>query len=295
MKCPKCDYISFGDAERCSNCGYDTTTASIGAPTVDLELRSSPAVEGPPKDLTLGAPPPAPVSQRPTGARDARPAMQANDLPLFDRPVVGVDDTPLLTVAAPPRSPLSVRRGAADAPRVVPPPSAAGLAERESRARRQAESAAAASALAAAEGESDETADPSSPSWPRLLAVAIDAAILGALDLAVIYFTLQVTGLDAAHASRLPKVPLVAFLLLLDFGYLVGFTTAAGQTIGKMVAGIQVVADRTLRVPLGQAIIRAASVGLTILSLGVGYLPALIGRDRRALHDRLSGTRVLRR
>ena len=71
-----------------------------------------------------------------------------------------------------------------------------------------------------------------------------------------------------------------------------GFTTASGQTIGKMLAGIRVVGLHSARVPLGNAIVRAAACLLTILSLGLGFLPAFTSRDRRAFHDRLAGTRV---
>jgi uncharacterized RDD family membrane protein YckC len=138
------------------------------------------------------------------------------------------------------------------------------------------------------------TLDEAAPmsAFRRVTAAAIDACLLAGIDLAVVHFTLQLTGLDYARIAVLPLVPLVAFLLLLDGGYLIGFTTASGQTIGKMITGIRVTGDTTLRVPLGTAIVRAAAMLLTLLSLGAGYLPILAGRDRRALHDRLAGTRV---
>lgn len=288
MKCPKCDYISFGDQRRCSNCGYDASVEASPAATVDLDLRAEAVVEGPPGELTLT--PAAPQSPRGGAGRDPRPSLQASDLPLFDRPVPGVDDTPLLTAPSVPRPPLSVRRGSPEVPR-----GASAAATSVAPATRVSRSA-----PVVAEG--DDTAsgdhtedDASSPAGSRLVAAAIDTAILLGIDLAIVYFTLRVTGLGTEQVGRLPRVPLVGFLLLIDLGYLVGFTTASGQTIGKMVTGIQVIATKTARVPLGQAIIRAVSVGLTWLSLGVGYLPALLSGDRRALHDRLAGTRVVRR
>ena len=64
-------------------------------------------------------------------------------------------------------------------------------------------------------------------------------------------------------------VPLGVFLLLLNGGYLAIFTTAGGQTIGKMLTGIKVVADHSpgdleadaagLRVTLGAAVLRATA------------------------------------
>jgi uncharacterized RDD family membrane protein YckC len=259
-------------------------------------LRPADAADGPPADLRLGpsAPPPSPAPR--PAARDARGAgLQPADLPLFDAPVPGVDDTPLLTVPSAPRSPLSVRRAAPEPSRR--PTTAAGDESRSVRQRpRDSALVHAGTPASAPRGQAAEGTDPqAAPAATRLAAAVLDLVIVGAIDAAVVYFTLQVTGLDAAQLSRLPVVPLAAFLLLLDLGYLVGFTTASGQTIGKMAAGVRVVSDRTARVPLGQAIIRAAAVALTVLSAGVGYLPALVGRDRRALHDRISGTRVLRR
>jgi len=41
-------------------------------------------------------------------------------------------------------------------------------------------------------------------------------------------------SLGVWSARRLPLLPLAAFLLFLDAGYLLMFTAAGGQTIGKM-------------------------------------------------------------
>jgi uncharacterized RDD family membrane protein YckC len=100
-------------------------------------------------------------------------------------------------------------------------------------------------------------------------------------------------------SPSLPMAPLVAFLALLNGGYLVTFVAAGGQTIGKMAAGTRVVpADPAAlaaeRVSFGQAVVRAAGYVVSILPAGLGFLPALAGRERRAVHDRLSDTRVVR-
>jgi len=62
-----------------------------------------------------------------------------------------------------------------------------------------------------------------------------------------------------------------------------------------MIAAIRVVADVSARVPLATAVVRTAAMLVTAATLGLGYVPALTGADRRALHDRLSGTRVVAR
>jgi len=66
-----------------------------------------------------------------------------------------------------------------------------------------------------------------------------------------------------------------------------------GQTIGKMALGIRVVTEEGE--PLDGAVAaRRAVAGLASASVfGLGFLPALYGPERRAFHDRLTGTRVV--
>ncbi len=97
----------------------------------------------------------------------------------------------------------------------------------------------------------------------------------------------------------LPLAPLVSFLVLLDGGYLSTFVAAGGQTIGKMAAGTRVIpadpaAPASERVSFGQAVVRAAGYLVSALPVGLGFLPAFFGQERRALHDRLADTRVVK-
>ena len=84
-------------------------------------------------------------------------------------------------------------------------------------------------------------------------------------------------------------------------GYLSAFVAASGQTIGKMAAGTRVVpadpaaAAFTSGSSFGQATLRAAAYArFGRCRLGLGFLPAFFGRERRALHDRLADTRVVK-
>jgi uncharacterized RDD family membrane protein YckC len=131
----------------------------------------------------------------------------------------------------------------------------------------------------------------------RLMAAALDSALLLGLDAIVIWFTLSVCGLAPADANLLPVVPLLLFFLLLDAGYLVLFTAACGQTIGKMVAGIRVVGTSTGavindRISISQALMRSLGSIASMLPLGAGFWFGLVG-DRRAVHNRLAHTRVV--
>jgi uncharacterized RDD family membrane protein YckC len=128
--------------------------------------------------------------------------------------------------------------------------------------------------------------------WRRLAAAATDLALLGAIDATVLYFTLRVSELRLAQVFALPPVPLAAFFAILNGGYLVLFTGVFGQTLGKMLAGIEVVSKDMAPIDLGRALYRAIVSLLSLLTAGLGFVPALVG-EGRALHDRLAGTRVI--
>jgi uncharacterized RDD family membrane protein YckC len=138
----------------------------------------------------------------------------------------------------------------------------------------------------------------------RLLAGFLDLVVLATIDAAVLYFTLLVAELPPAEVGSLPGVPLGVFLLLLNGGYLALFTIAGGQTIGKMLTGIKVVADRPaadtdadtprLGVSAGAAVLRATASLVSMLPAGLGFAAILFDSDRRALHDRLAETRVVK-
>jgi uncharacterized RDD family membrane protein YckC len=105
---------------------------------------------------------------------------------------------------------------------------------------------------------------------------------------------MQICGLTLDEIALLPKGPLLAFLLIQNGGYLVAFT-AGGQTLGKMAAGIRVVAaDSASTLDVGRAVVRTAMWLLLAIPAGLGLLTAVFSRDRRGLHDRLAGTRVVR-
>ncbi|MGI9579262.1 MAG: RDD family protein, partial [Microthrixaceae bacterium] len=41
------------------------------------------------------------------------------------------------------------------------------------------------------------------------------------------------------------------------------------------------------------AVVRTVALPLSFLTLGIGFLPILFGRERRALHDLIAGTAVV--
>jgi uncharacterized RDD family membrane protein YckC len=105
-------------------------------------------------------------------------------------------------------------------------------------------------------------------------------------------------------ASRFAHVPidglrpswpyLGAYLAFLALVYAVYFTGTTGQTLGKIVYGLRVV-DTAGRPPgYLRAAGRAALGALGVVAAGLGLVPVLFDPARRAFHDRVLHTRVIR-
>ena len=285
MKCPKCGYLGFEQVDRCRNCGYEFRLAE-SAPTPELTLHDRQAPTGNPlEDLSFLKEPEAGFVG----------SSSPEDLPLFGESIP--DDEPLITRASPPRPPLSVRRATAEVPRPLGEPRSpmldlafdpAPATPTPSRARPPAP----ASDLSRHQDpiQADETAGLGA----RLVAAVIDMVIIVVVDAFVVYFTMQICGVTWLDFGILPKAPLLAFLLVQNGGYLAAFT-AGGQTLGKMVMGIRVVAvDDTESLDMGRAILRTLLWLVLAVPAGLGFLTALLSRDHRGLHDRVAGTRVVR-
>jgi uncharacterized RDD family membrane protein YckC len=225
------------------------------------------------------------------------------ELPLFQDEGEAKEAAPDLEPLTPPgpaRAPLSVRRSTP----VTPRPRARAIRPEEEPAARNLElplpeepdvvqERVADSVSSYTRSVSTAVAAPVAGIASRLLAAAVDAAILIVLNAIVIYFTLRMSGLASHEWAVLPLVPLGAFLLFLDAGYLATFTAAGGQTVGKMACGLKVVGHADLPVSTALAIVRAFGALGSFVVLGLGFVPALLGSERRALHDRLADTRVV--
>jgi uncharacterized RDD family membrane protein YckC len=312
MKCPTCGYIGFESSDRCRNCGYEFALSTPVPPPQDLSLASGEA-DGPFQDLSIrerGAPAQTTAhGSRAAAAPDLDRVMQnldrvigapepaAPDLPLFDRHL-DQELAPLVSASAEPRRPLSVRRATPDPARLKPKPV-------RLQAPRAAQSLDLPLPTVVGRDESkrespvtrvqSEAADiDAAPPLLRGLAALVDLAILGAIDALVISFTLRLCGLETSELGILPPIPIIAFFLIINGGYLAAFTAAGGQTIGKMAFGLKVVGRSDAPVSAGTSILRTFGCLLSIASLGLGFAPALLGAGGRALEDHLADTRVVR-
>jgi uncharacterized RDD family membrane protein YckC len=275
-------------------------------------FRDLPQPEGP--AMTLAGP--AFLDDAQAIAPPAAATQPAPALPLFAPD--STDDEPLVKLPAAPRPPLSVRR-TPEAPRLRPTPAHerslhedAVLQFVEEPDDRVVPDETAGDDLrtpAAAVFEVRVDAGPwstvrrpsfraepvadASPFGKRAVAAIIDHGILLGIDLVVLYFTLRLTDLTFADWRVLPWLPLAAFLLSVKVAYLSAFTTAGGQTIGKMATHIRVVSEDGGGLDPGRALRRAVLALVSIATAGAPFLTAMADPWRRGVHDRASGTRVV--
>jgi uncharacterized RDD family membrane protein YckC len=122
----------------------------------------------------------------------------------------------------------------------------------------------------------------------RALALAVDLAairaLVGAGDLAA--------GAFGSHEAAGRAFVLTVELVIAPAYFVLGHGTD-GQTLGKWLARVRVVAVSGERIGYGRALGRLLAT-VPSVGLGMGVLVALCRGDRRALHDLLAGTRVVR-
>jgi uncharacterized RDD family membrane protein YckC len=296
MKCPKCDYLGFETGDRCKNCGYDFSfLAAPSTEPADLPLKQAAHDDVPIGDLWFDN---SDAATRASSASDVPSPIES--FPLFSP--AGEDYEPLIKTPSEPRAPLSVRRApeasrprnAARTPRAIETGLTLEFAEdappkEMPSAIRSRTVVVRPSSVAPSSSMTETVASLGS----RTLAAAIDHAILFGIDVLVFYSTLRMTALTTDEWRALPLLPFVAFLVLVKLAYFVVFTAVGGQTIGKMAAGIRVVADDQLLMDPARAIKRTLTSAVSLASLGLGLIPALVGPDRRALHDRVAHTHVV--
>ncbi len=131
--------------------------------------------------------------------------------------------------------------------------------------------------------------------WIRFLAVFIDGLILAAVSMAYTPF-FTVTGFD-------PKQPARFFILIgilsgiqfvIRMVYETWFVGNRGATPGKMICGLKVVRPDGRPLTYARAFCRYLAKLLDDFTLLIGYLIAAFDDEKRALHDRLCDTRVVR-
>jgi uncharacterized RDD family membrane protein YckC len=133
--------------------------------------------------------------------------------------------------------------------------------------------------------------------WRRLVAKFLDGVILSVLQI-VVAFTIG--GLlpdisswqDGLMALEVIRSMLGLFMMI---GYDTLFVGMYGATPGKMALGMEVVRPDGTPVGYGKAFGRALAEIISAMIFYLGYLIAAFDSQKRTLHDRICGTRVVRK
>ncbi len=323
MNCPACRNAVPAGAERCPECGAHVAPPVEGALAPDpAHGRAEPLREIPglkkkerswrdevrdrvrdrrrdrggedlplfrdDEEAALEADSPEAPAPRPERPREVEAEPAARELEIRDPrgPRVIDDDLPLRG------SDTSLEGTLVEAER--PAPSAAErdpLAVAEERARERP------AAWGLGEDEPEPNARPvERPAFvrERAQAAAIDLLLIGSIWAVVVYFSGRAARVG--FLGLLPTWPyLGGYLALFGLLYAACFSGATGQTLGKMVTGLHVLGPEDKPPGFPRAAARAFAGAIGVLAAGAGVLPMLFDPARRALHDRILRTRVVRR
>lgn len=126
--------------------------------------------------------------------------------------------------------------------------------------------------------------------WLRFVAAVLDGLVLWAISALSFDLIRKAQGMDPLGWSWVDAAELLA-----GFAYYVILTKVYGQTLGKMIVGIRVVPRHGGENGWGSIFLRE-TIGkfLSAVLLMIGYLMAAFDKRKRALHDRLAGTYVVK-
>ena len=134
--------------------------------------------------------------------------------------------------------------------------------------------------------------------WLRFLAKMVDTIILSmagfVMGLVVGGIMATRTGKELGWAYILMQVFLMLFGMVTSAAYTIGFVGKFGATPGKMACGLKIVRPDGRPLTYGRACGRFFAEWLSGMTLYVGYIMVGFDREKRALHDHICDTRVVR-
>jgi len=138
--------------------------------------------------------------------------------------------------------------------------------------------------------------------WIRFGAKIIDGLILWVVNMIVGVVFAAMIAVVSAGSSEPPMGAMFVIMgvqWILQMGIQIGYATWFGgrfsATPGKMAVGIKIVTADGEDIDYRLAFLRCLAEFLSGLTLGIGYIIAAFDDEKRTLHDRIVGTRVIQK
>jgi uncharacterized RDD family membrane protein YckC len=126
--------------------------------------------------------------------------------------------------------------------------------------------------------------------WIRFGGYIMDQVVLAPVSL-ILNLAMPTIGLRPVGIQLLYYAALIGF----GFGYKIFFLGRFGATPGAMIAGLKVVRPDGSAIGYGLAALRCLAEIVSGMILFIGYIMIAFDDQKRALHDRLCNTRVIRK
>ncbi|MBN2374267.1 RDD family protein [bacterium] len=133
--------------------------------------------------------------------------------------------------------------------------------------------------------------------WARLIADWFDGFILGIIFQAINLFITVPTAKSTSDPFHFLSVFSVSFSLFfsINIAFYVFFNGRYGATPGKMLIKAKIVNTDGTPISYTKALGRFFAEILSAFTFGIGYIMAAFDSEKRALHDRICETRVIKK
>jgi uncharacterized RDD family membrane protein YckC len=130
--------------------------------------------------------------------------------------------------------------------------------------------------------------------WIRFGAVFVDGIILGVCNFVLSFVVTAAAAAASPEAAIAVTLVLYAVQIAIQAAYEIVMVGKYGATLGKMVFKLKVVTPEGGQVSYLRATGRHFSKYVSYLTLYIGFIMAGFDKEKRALHDYMCGTRVVR-
>jgi len=132
--------------------------------------------------------------------------------------------------------------------------------------------------------------------WIRFVAKFVDGILMGIVSFIIMFFTMGMASLG--DPDEVPVTGLMLyylFALAVNITYYVWFHGKYGATPGKMACKIKVITADGEPISYGRSFGRFFGDLLSAMILYIGYIMVAFDGQKRALHDHICNTRVIKR